>query len=61
MSAFFLIVSGILAIAVLLVVLGLVRRMPAAVMAARIVLPLAVVELIAQMALRHWSVTAFAL
>lgn len=61
MSAFFISVSAILAVLVLLTVIGLARRMPAAVHAARIVLPLAVLELIIQMALRHWSVAAFAL
>ena len=61
MSAFFISVSAILAIAVLLVVVGLARRVPAAIMAARIVLPLGVLALVAQMALRHWSLAAFAL
>jgi hypothetical protein len=60
-SAFFTSVSAILAVLVLLVVIGLARRLPLATPAARIVLPIAVLDLIAQMALRHWSIAAFAL
>lgn len=61
MSAFFISCSAILTVVVVLVVIGLARSMPVAVHAARIALPLAVATLIVQMALRHWSVMAFAL
>mgnify|MGYP006282226411 CR=1 FL=1 len=61
MSAFFISVSAVLAVAVLLVVVGLARRVPIAVPVARVVLPLAVIAMIAEMALRHWSLAAFAL
>ena len=61
MSAFFISVSAILAILVLLVVIGLAYRLPVAVYAARGVLPAGVLVLIAQLALRHWSLAAFAL
>lgn len=61
MSAFFISVSAILAVLVVLVLVGLAYRLPIAVPAARGVLPAAVLVLIAQMALRHWSLAAFAL
>ena len=61
MSAFFISVSAILTVLVLLVVVGLARRRPVALHAARVVLPVGVLVLIIQMALRHWSLAAFAL
>lgn len=42
-------------------IVALARRTTGAVHLARIVLPLGVIALIAQMALRHWSLAAFAL
>ena len=61
MSVFFLIVSAVLTVFVVAAIVALARRTPGAVHLARIVLPLAVITLIAQMALRHWSLAAFAL
>ena len=61
MSTFFIIISAILTVFVVAVVVALARRTPGAVHLARIVLPLSVIALITQMALRHWSLAAFAL
>lgn len=61
MSVFFLIVSAVLTVFVVAAIVALARRTPGAIHLARIVLPLAVITLIAQMALRHWSLAAFAL
>lgn len=61
MSVFFLIVSAVLTVFVVAAIVALARRTTGAVHLARIVLPLAVITLIAQMALRHWSLAAFAL
>ena len=61
MSTFFIIISAILTVFVVAVIVALARRTPGAVHLARIVLPLSVIALITQMALRHWSLAAFAL
>ena len=61
MSVFFSIASAILAVLAAFDVVGLARRRGTAVRTARVVLPLAVATLIVQMALRHWSIEAFAL
>lgn len=61
MSAFFLIASAVLTVLVAAVIVALARRTSGAVHLSRIVLPLAVITLLSQMALRHWSLAAFAL
>lgn len=61
MSTFFLIASAFLAVLVVAVIVALARRTSGAVHLSRIVLPLAVILLLAQMALHHWSLAAFAL
>lgn len=61
MSAFFTIASAVLSVLVVAVIVALARRTPGAMHLARVVLPLAVLALIAQMALRHWSLAGFAL
>ncbi len=60
-SLFFVIASAVLAVLVAAVVVLLARRDRGAVHAARIVLPLGVIVLLAQMVLHHWSLAAFAL
>ena len=61
MSAFFIIGSAVLTVFVVAVIVALARRTTGAVHLARIVLPLAMFILLAQMALHHWSLAAFAL
>ena len=61
MSAFFIIASAVLTVFVVAVIVALARQTTGAVHLARIILPLGVITLIAQMALRHWSLAAFAL
>ncbi|MGI9185973.1 MAG: hypothetical protein ACR2J9_00365 [Gaiellales bacterium] len=61
MSTFFLLASAALTLLVIGVIVALARRTSGAVHLARIVLPLAVIVLLVQMALHHWSLAAFAL
>lgn len=61
MSTFFIIVSAVFAVLTGVVIVALSRRTTGAAHLARIVLPLSVIALLAQMALQHWSVAGFAL
>jgi hypothetical protein len=60
-STFFIIGSAVLTVVVVAVIVALTRRTTGAVHLARIVLPVAVITLLVQMALHHWSLAAFAL
>jgi hypothetical protein len=60
-STFFLITSAVLAVLTAATIIALARRTPGAAHLARIVLPLAVLALLAQMAFGHWSLAGFAL
>ena len=61
MSTFFIIASAVLAVLTGVVIVALARRTTGAAHLARIVLPISVLALLAQMALQHWSVAGFAL